>query len=128
MVSLFFIGKQTKRWDSSYSSLVKYQDNLPLVKYQRVILSHRSPKTVNYSLKGGLYKLRVCLMKPYSNGKEFLQDSMKHGPYIKDETRDCWRFPTKIQNNGVWLDDYRFCNYIALSSYCWQDGKRCCRY
>ena len=66
-------------------------------------------------------------MQPYSNVKEFLQDSMKHGPYIKDEARDCWRFPTKIENNGVWLDDYRFCNYIALSSYCWQDGKSCCR-
>ena len=35
-------------------------------------------------------------MKPYGNGKEFLQDSMKHGPYIKDETRDCWKFPAKI--------------------------------
>lgn len=127
MVSSFFIGKQARRWDLSYSSLVKWQDNLPLVKYQRVILSHRSPKTVNYSPKGGLCELSVCSMKPYSNGKEFLQDSMKHGPYIKDEIRDCWRFPTKIQNNGVWLDDYRFCNYIALSSYCWQDGKRCCR-
>lgn len=67
-------------------------------------------------------------MRPYRNAEEFLHDSMKHGPYIKDTRYGIWHFPVQIHNDGVWLDNDVFYNFVALTSFSWQDGESCGEY